>query len=210
MPLRVLIVDDHEVFREGLKSLLVSRKLEIAGEANNGHDALKLARRLEPDVAIVDIGLPGLNGLETVKGFARDSPRTRAIVLTVHAEDSYVLEALRAGAKGYVLKTQAFADLTHAIETVMKGSVYLSPGISRVLVDASLGRTGPPEDPLSAREHEVLQLVAEGHTNKEIAHRLSISIKTVETHRSAIMRKLDLHDVASLVRYAIRRGMIEA
>jgi DNA-binding NarL/FixJ family response regulator len=209
MPLRVLIVDDHEVFREGLKSLLASRKLEVTGEAGNGHDALRLARRLEPDIAIVDVGLPGLNGLETVRGLARESPKTRGIVLTVHAEDAYVIEALRAGARGYVLKTQAFADLTRAIETVRAGSVYLSPGISRVLVDASLGRTGPPPDPLSAREHEVLQLVAEGHANKQIAHRLAISIKTVETHRGAIMRKLDLHDVASLVRYAIRRGVIE-
>lgn len=210
MPTRVLIVDDHELFRDGLKSLLGSRGIDVVGEAPDGRQGLRLARRLEPDVAILDIGLPGLNGLDTLARLGRECPKARGIVLTMHAEDAYVIEALRAGARGYVLKSQAFADLAGAIGTVMEGSVYLSPGISSALVRASVGGAEPAAEPLSPREREVLQLVAEGRTNKEIGHLLSISVKTVETHRGAIMRKLDLHDTASLVRYAIRRGLIEA
>jgi DNA-binding NarL/FixJ family response regulator len=210
MPTRVLIVDDHEVFRDGLKSLLTSRRIEVVAEASDGRQALRLARKVEPDIAILDIGLPGLNGLDTMRRLLRECPKTRGIVLTMHAEDAYVLEALRAGAQGYVLKSQAFADVVAAIESVMRGSPYLSPGISRALVRASVGGSDSPADPLSPREREVLQLVAEGRTNKEIGHVMSISVKTVETHRGAIMRKLDLHDIASLVRYAVRRGLIEA
>lgn len=210
MPLRVLIADDHEVFREGLKTLLGSHRMEVVGEAAHGRAALKMARTLLPDVAILDLGMPELNGLETTRLIARDSPKTRCIILTMHAEDAYVLEALRAGVRGYVLKSQAFSDLAQAIAAVSDGGVYLSPGISRAVVNASLGKAASPADPLSTREREVLHLVAEGRTNKEIAHVLGISAKTVETHRGAVMRKLDIHDTPSLVRYAIRRGLIEA
>ncbi len=206
----VLIVEDHGVIRDGLKLLLASERILVVGEASDGRQALRLARRHEPDVAVLDIGLPGLNGIETVRQLARESPKTRGIMLTMHAERAYVLEALRAGAQGYMLKTQAATDLAAAIESVMSGSMYLSPGIARVVAEASLGTDKPRPDPLSPREREVLQLLAEGHTNKEIAHVLSISVKTVETHRGALMRKLDIHDVASLVRYAIRRGVLEA
>lgn len=210
MPVRVLVVDDHELFREGLKRLLEAEHIEVAGEAEDGLGALRMARRLVPDVVILDLTLPRLNGLEIARRLKSETPASRVVVLTMHDEDAYVLEALRAGAAGYVLKTQAFADLARAIETVMAGSVYLSPGVSRAVVEAWTGGRAPGAGPLSGREREVLQLVAEGCTNKEIAHLLSISIKTVETHRSALMRKLDLHDTAGLVRYAIRRGMIEA
>jgi DNA-binding NarL/FixJ family response regulator len=206
----VLVVDDHEVFREGLRKLFAGDLIEVADEAWDGLQAISKAKQLKPDVAIIDVALQSLNGFEVVRRLAQESPGTRSIMLTRHTEDAYILEALRAGAQGYVLKTQAFADLTRAIETVMSGAMYLSPDISRAVVEASLGRGGAPADPLTGREREVLQLVAQGRTNKEIAHLLSISIKTVETHRSALMRKLDLHDTASLVRYAIRRGLIRA
>jgi len=210
MPLRVLIADDHEVFREGLKSLLVGQGFEVVGETARGRAALRLAAKLEPDLAILDIAMPELNGLEVARLIGRDAPKTRCIVLTMHAEDAYVLEAMRAGVRGFVLKSQAFSDLTQAIRAVVAGSVYLSPGISRVVVDASLGRTSAPADPLTSREREVLHLVAEGRTTKAIGDVLGISAKTVETHRGAIMRKLDIHDTPSLVRYAIRRGLIQA
>jgi DNA-binding NarL/FixJ family response regulator len=210
MSLRVLIVDDHEVFREGLKSLLVAQGFDVVGEASRGRAALRLARALTPDLAILDIAMPELNGLEAARLMGRDVPKTRCIILTMHGEDPYVLEALRAGVRGFVLKSQAFSDLTQAIHAVTAGSVYLSPGISRAVVDASLGGGSPPADPLTTREREVLHLVAEGRTTKAIADVLGISAKTVETHRGAIMRKLDIHDTPSLVRYAIRRGLIEA
>jgi two-component system, NarL family, response regulator NreC len=210
MPLRVLIADDHEVFREGLKSLLTGQGFEVVGETARGRAALRLSSRLEPDLAILDIAMPELNGLETARLIARDSPKTRCIILTMHTEDQYVLEAMRAGVRGFVLKSQAFSDLTQAIRAVAEGSVYLSPGISRAVVDASLGRSASIADPLTSREREVLHLVAEGRTTKAIADLLGISAKTVETHRGAIMRKLDIHDTPSLVRYAIRRGLIQA
>jgi len=210
MSLRVLIVDDHEVFREGLKSLLVAQGFDVVGEASRGRAALRLARALMPDLAILDIAMPELNGLEAARLMGRDVPKTRCIILTMHGEDAYVLEALRAGVLGFVLKSQAFSDLTQAIHAVTAGSVYLSPGISRAVVDASLGGGAAPADPLTTREREVLHLVAEGRTTKAIADVLGISAKTVETHRGAIMRKLDIHDTPSLVRYAIRRGLIEA
>jgi two-component system, NarL family, response regulator NreC len=210
MSLRVLIVDDHEVFREGLKSLLVAQGFDVVGEASRGRAALRLARALTPDLAILDIAMPELNGLEAARIMGRDVPKTRCIILTMHGEDAYVLEALRAGVLGFVLKSQAFSDLTQAIQAVTAGSVYLSPGISRAVVDASLGGGVARPDPLTTREREVLHLVAEGRTTKAIADVLGISAKTVETHRGAIMRKLDIHDTPSLVRYAIRRGLIEA
>jgi len=210
MSLRVLIADDHEIFREGLKSLLTSHRIQVVDEAASGREAVKLVRKLAPDLAILDVGMPELNGVEVARRIAREAPRTRSIVLTMHSDDVYVVEALRAGVRGYVLKSQAFSDLTDAIEAVTRGTIYLSPGISGALVNATLGRSTAPADPLSGREREVLHLVAEGRTNKEIAHLLSISPKTVETHRASVMRKLDIHDTASLVRYAIRRGLIEA
>jgi len=210
MPIRVLLVDDHQVVRDGLRALLERQQLSVVGEAADGRDAVKLADTLHPDVAVVDLGMPRLNGLDAASQIARQSPSTRVIALTMHSEPAYVISALRAGIKGYVLKSQAGSDLVHAIHEVHRGLTYLSPGISSSVVDACLGKTGEPSsDRLTLREREVLQLVAEGKTTKEVAHMLGIGVKTADSHRTRIMRKLDIHETAGLVRFAIRSGIIE-
>ncbi len=209
MPLRILLADDHLVFRQGLKSLLEREGLQIIGEAADGQEAIRRARDLSPDVAVLDLAMPLLNGLDAAREIVRASPRTRPILLTMHTEDPYVMEALRAGIKGYVLKTQPSTDVVQAIQEVARGRIYLSPGISRTVVDAYLAKTELPPDPLSPREREVLQLVAEGKTTKEIARLLGVSVKTAENHRTRILAKLDIHETAGLVRYAIRRGLIQ-
>jgi DNA-binding NarL/FixJ family response regulator len=168
-----------------------------------------LAAKVQPEVAILDISMPVLNGLDAARELLKSSPKTKVVLLTQHDEDHYVTEALRAGAKGYVLKSQAADDLVHAIREVCSGAVYLSPSISRAVVDAYLSRTYVSRDPLSARERQVLQLVGEGKSTKDVAAQLGISVKTAESHRARLMRKLDIHETASLVRYAIRRGLIQ-
>ena len=160
-------------------------------------------------MAVLDLAMPLLNGLDAAREIVRAAPRTRPILLTMHTEDPYVMEALRAGIKGYVLKTQPSTDLVQAIQEVSRGKIYLSPGISRTVVDAYLAKTELPPDPLSPREREVLQLVVEGKTTKEIARLRGVSVKTAENHRTRIMAKLDIHETAGLVRYAIRRGVIQ-
>jgi len=209
MPFRVLLADDHLIFRQGLKGLLEREGLQIIGEASDGRDAVRRATDLSPDVAVLDLAMPLLNGLDAAREIVRVSPRTRPILLTMHTEDPYVMDALRAGIKGYVLKTQPSTDLVQAIQEVCRGRIYLSPGISRTVVEAYLAKTELPPDPLSPREHEVLQLVAEGKTSKEIARLLGVSVKTAENHRTRIMARLDIHETAGLVRYAIRRGLIQ-
>jgi DNA-binding NarL/FixJ family response regulator len=207
--LRILLADDHQLVRDGTRALLEREGFEVVASAPDGREAIRLARKLSPDIAILDVGMPGLNGVDAAREVAREAPGIRTILLTMHTEDAYVLEALRAGVRGYVLKSQAATELVHAIHEVSQGQTYLSPRISRTVVDAFLAGTSAPPDPLTAREREVLQLVAEGKTTKEIAYVLGISMKTAESHRGAIMRKLDLHDTASLVRYALRRGLIQ-
>ncbi len=192
-----------------MKSLLEREGLQIIGEAADGQEAIRRARDLSPDVAVLDLAMPLLNGLDAAREIVRASPRTRPILLTMHTEDPYVMEALRAGIKGYVLKTQPSTDVVQAIQEVARGRIYLSPGISRTVVDAYLAKTELPPDPLSPREREVLQLVAEGKTTKEIARLLGVSVKTAENHRTRILAKLDIHETAGLVRYAIRRGLIQ-
>jgi DNA-binding NarL/FixJ family response regulator len=192
-----------------LKGLLEREGLQVVGEAADGQEAIKRARDLSPDVAVLDLTMPLLNGLDAAREIVRASPRTRPILLTMHTEDPYVMEALRAGIKGYVLKTQPSTDLVQAIQEVSRGRVYLSPGISRTVVEAYLAKTELPPDPLSPREHEVLQLVAEGKTSKEIARLLGVSVKTAENHRTRIMARLGIHETAGLVRYAIRRGLVQ-
>jgi len=209
MPIQVLLADDHQIMRQGLKSLLEREGFRVVAEAADGRDALRLAETSHPDVVILDLAMPGLNGVDAAREIARSSPKTKAILLTMHKEDAYVLQALSAGVSGYVLKTQASADLVQAIREVTRGSIYLSPGVSRAVVDAYRAKTDLPPDPLSPREREVLQLVAEGKTTKEVAAILGVSVKTAESHRTRIMEKLDIHETAGLVRYAIRRGVIQ-
>lgn len=207
--MRILLADNHAMFRQGLRAFLERDGFTVIAEAPDGREALRLAEEQKPDVAVLDLSMPLLNGLRAAQEIHKASPKTRTILLTMHEEEAYVLEALEAGVKGYVLKAQAAADLVQAIREVAKGAIYLSPGISRTVVNAFLSKTHIPADPLSAREHEVLQLVAEGKTTKEIASVLGVSTKTAESHRGRIMEKLDIHDTASLVRYAIRRGLIQ-
>ena len=208
MPLQIFIADDHQMVREGLKMLLERAGFKVVGEASDGQEAVRRVRDLVPDVAVLDLAMPLLNGLEAAREILRDSPRTRPILLTMHTEDPYVTAALRVGVKAYVLKTQSGSDLVQAIQEVCRGRIYLSPGISRTVVEAYLAKTELPPDPLSPREREVLQLVAGGKTTKEIARLLGVGVKTVENHRTRILSKLDIHETAGLVRYAIRRGLI--
>ena len=206
MPLQILLADDHQMVREGLKMLLERAGFKVVGEASDGQEAVRRVRDLVPDVAVLDLAMPLLNGLDAAREIVRASPRTRPIILTMHTEDPYVTAALRVGVKAYVLKTQAAPDLVQAIQEVSRDRIYLSPGISRTVVEAYLAKTEP--DPLSPREREVLQLVAEGKTTKEIARLLGVGVKTAENHRTRILAKLDIHETAGLVRYAIRRGLI--
>jgi len=208
VPIRILLADDHLVVREGLRSLLEAAGFKVVGEARDGREALKLARMLEPEVTVMDIGMPGLNGVDACRELLREVPEMRIIVLTVHGEDAYVVEALRSGARGYVLKTQAGSDLVRAIGEVTQGRIYLSPSVSSAVVQAFLAGSTSPADPLTPREREVLQLVAEGRSTKEVAGILGVSVKTAETHRTRLMTKLDIHHTAGLVHYAIRRGLI--
>jgi len=208
--LRILLADDHTLVREGLRSLLESRGFTVVGEACDGREAVELAVSRPADVYVLDIGMPGLNGLEAARSILRRSPRALVILLTMHAEQPYIVESLRIGIKGYVLKTQAGSDLFEAIQAVLGGRTYLSPAITGSVVEAVTAGVEPPLDPLSAREREVLQLISEGHTTKEVASDLGISVKTAESHRTNIMRKLDVHETAGLVRYAIRRGLTQA
>jgi len=208
--LRVLLADDHAILREAMRSLLEANGLSVVGQASDGREAVRLAGSLHPDVAVMDVGMPELNGLDATRALLRQSPHLKVIVLTMHADDAYVFEALRAGARGFVLKTQAASDLLQAIKTVMAGETYLSPAVSGVVVEAVVSGAEPPADPLTAREHEVLQLVSEGRTTKEVAAALGISVKTAETHRTRLMQKIGVHETAGLVRYAIRRGLIQA
>jgi two-component system response regulator NreC len=210
MSLRVLVAEDHQLVSDGIVALLRAAGHEIVGRASDGQTAVRLAETLNPDIAVMDASMPLLNGIDASRAIQRVRPDTKAIIVTVHDEDEYVLNAFRAGVRGYVLKKQAAADLLQAIKEVQAGSVYVSPGMSRALVDAVRTNTELRSDLLTGREREVLQLVAEGKTSKEIASVLDVSVKTAETHRANIMNKLDIHETAGLVRYAIRHGMVEA
>ena len=208
MTLRILLADDQVIVREGVRALLEREGFEVVAEASDGREAVRLATTLQPDIAIFDLGLPVLNGLDATREILRASPGTRSIVLTVLAERQNVLDALRAGAKGYVVRTQAAADLLLAIHEVSRGAIYLSPPISGIVVEAYLTLSDAPSDPLTPRERQVLQLVAEGRRTREIADLLGVSVKTAESHRVRIMGKLGIRQTAGLVRYAIRQGLI--
>lgn len=209
MPIQVLLADDHQIVRESLRALLEREGYKVVGEASNGQEAVKLAETSRPDVAVLDISMAALNGLDAAMEIQKVSPRTKTIFLTVHNEDPYLLNALRAGARGYVIKTHAAQELLQAIREATRGGMYLSPEVSRAVVQAYQNKTELPSEPLSPRERQVLQLIAEGKSTKQAAGLLNISVKTAETHRTRIMEKLDIHETASLVRYAIRRGLVQ-
>ena len=210
MGVRVLLADDHPVFRQGLRALLEREKFDVVGEASDGLEAIAAAERLQPQVVVIDLAMPSLNGIDAVREIVKRAPRAKAVLLTMHTEEYHVLEALRAGAKACVSKTQAAEHLLQAIKDVCAGGVYLSPHVSGAVVQAYLAKTELPYDPLTPRERQVLQLIAEGKTTKETAAVLDVSVKTAETHRTNLMEKLDIHSTAGLVRYAIRRGLLQA
>jgi DNA-binding NarL/FixJ family response regulator len=209
MAYRILLADDHAIVRDGLKSVLVREGFEIAAEASDGREAVELTRKLRPDAVVMDVSMPSLNGIDAAREIHGACPQTKTILLTMHKQSQFILEALRAGVKGYVLKAQASGDLVHAIRAALQGGTYLSPGISDSVVQAALTKEKAERDPLTQREREVLQLIAEGKTNKEISTTLAMSVKTVESHRRNLMLKLDIHETASLVRHAIRIGLIQ-
>ena len=212
--LRILLADDHTVVRQGLRRVLEARpEWQVVAEAGDGREAIRMAEETKPDVAILDVAMPLLNGIEAVRQIARKVPATRMLVLSMHADEAYVTQMLRAGAAGYLLKDSADVDLLQAVDAVSAGKSFFSPAIARVIADdyvrhlADRGATDRFEL-LSEREREIFQLIAEGKTNKEIAALLFLSPSTVDTHRSRIMEKLDVHSAAEIVLYAVRKGVI--
>lgn len=208
-PVRVVVADDHQVVLQGIKSILDRDGFEIVGEAADGAKAVAQALDLQPDLVVMDVTMPVMTGIEAAVQIRRAMPSAKLILLTVHTENRYILEALRSGVRGYVLKSRAASELLEAIREVLNGRMYLSPGISQTVVEAYLQQNLGEAESLTRRELQVLQLVAEGKTTKEIAVSLSVSAKTADSHRSNIMHKLNLHSVADLVRYAIRRGLVQ-
>ena len=211
----VLIADDHAIVRQGIASLLsLNEEFEIIGEAENGRDAVQLTLEKQPDVVLMDIGMPILNGLEATRQIKKHSVQTKVLILSGYENDEYILQVIQSGANGYILKTTYLEDLYTAIRSVHSGQAFFSPSVSKVIVEGYLDRSSNKSDtqnlahPLTAREREILQLIAEGHLHQQIADRLNISVRTVDTHRNNIMKKLEAHDVTELVRYAIRTGLI--
>ena len=211
MALEILITDDHTLFRQGLRSLLESEGFQVAAEAGDGRTAVKLAKQLQPGAAIIDVSMPGLNGIETTKQIRHACPEVRVIVLSMRSDSRAVLDAFAAGACAYLLKEAAFEEVAVALKTVLQGKTYLSPAIAHVVVRNSIERwsakPGHMRRGISGREREILQLVAEGRSSREMAASLYVSMKTIETHRKQIMDKLNLHSVAELTKYAIREGV---
>jgi len=211
---RIFIVEDHTLLRAGLRALLTQDPdLEIVGEADNGRDAVRAIGSLAPDLVLMDLSMPGTNGIEAMQDIKRRNPETRVLVLTIHKTDEYIHESLRAGADGYILKDATHDELRVAIRSVLNGKTYLSPDISGKVIHRYLGsgktdNAGSSWDTLTHREREVLKLIAEGHPNKYIADYLCLSIKTVEKHRSNLMKKLDLHNASTLTSYAIEKGLV--
>jgi DNA-binding NarL/FixJ family response regulator len=212
--IRVLLADDHTLVRAGIRSLLETMDdVEVVAESGDGHEALELLTRHRPDLALLDIGMPGLNGIEIARRISRVAPKTRVLILSMYDDKTHVQQAMRAGVGGYLLKGAAVAELPLAIAAVMSGQTYLTPKVQRYVVDGFLHEEPIAVDPLEGltqRQREILQLVAEGRSTKEIAGILDVSIKTIETHRARLMERLDIHDVPGLVRFAIRSGLVSS
>jgi DNA-binding NarL/FixJ family response regulator len=218
-PIRILLVDDHALVRAGFRSLLQSLPdCEVVAEAENGREALRLIAEHQPDIMLIDIAMPEMNGLQAVARTTKEFPHVRCIILSMHPNEEYVLQSLRVGAVGYLLKDATVAELELAVTSVARGETYLSPSVSKHVVAEYLRRLGTQDampgestsayEQLTPRKREILQLIAEGNTTQEIANKLGLSVKTVEAHRTQLMNRLDIHDVAGLVRYAIRIGLI--
>ena len=214
MRTRILIAEDHALVRQGLRALLTSiADFEVVGEAVNGREALRLIRELAPELVLMDISMPELNGLDATAQALHGNPKLKVIVVSMHATEAHAVEALRAGAAGYLLKDADAGELERAIRLVARGERYLTPAVSHHVIDRFLrterGEQAPMAEALSPRQREVLQLVAEGRSTREIADRLNLSVKTVETHRAQLMQRLEIYDVAGLTRYALRIGLVD-
>jgi len=215
--LKVLIADDHEIVRQGLRSMLeAQRECQVVGEAADGRQAVAMTKELNPDVVILDIGMPTLNGLEATRQILKLRPQTKVLILTMHESDSVIREVLDAGARGYILKTDAGRDLVTAVDSLRRNKTFFTSRVSQMILDGFLKGDPRPQDSgsgairLTPRQREIFQLLAEGKSSKEVAVALDLSVKTAETHRANIMRKLDCHSVSEVVRYAIRNNIIEA
>jgi len=214
--IRVVLADDHMILRQGMRKLLEgSPEMEVIGEAADGKEAVDVVQRLMPDVVIMDISMPGLNGLEATRQICKLLPQTKVLILTMHAEKEYIFKILQCGASGYLLKGSSMEELVTALQSVQRGDLYLSPPVSKSVIEDYIAESPKGFNPkgssprLTAREYEILQLITEGHTSKGIASILSLSTKTVETHRAHIMQKLDIHNTAGLIKYAIQKGWVE-
>ncbi|HUE05565.1 MAG TPA: response regulator transcription factor [Bryobacteraceae bacterium] len=208
--IRILLVDDHAVVRHGFKMILAAQAdMEIVGEAGNGREALDLAGQLQPDVIVMDVAMPELNGIEATRRVGDVSPRSRVLALSMHKDSVYVREILRAGARGYLLKESIASDLLAAVRAIARGEGYLSPGVSDAVLNDYRRHVTDPIDLLTSREREVLQMIAEGKTNKDIATVLNLSVYTVDAHRGRIMEKLNMHSATDLVRFAVRAGLVD-
>jgi DNA-binding NarL/FixJ family response regulator len=215
--LKLLLADDHEIVRQGLRSMLErQRDCEVVGEAADGRQAVTMTKELNPDIVVLDIAMPTLNGLEAARQILKMRPQTKVLILTMHESDSIIREVLDAGARGYILKTDAGRDLVAAVESLRRNKSFFTSRVSQMILDGFLKGDARPQDHgfgairLTPRQREIVQLLAEGKSSKEVAVALNLSVKTAETHRANIMRKLDCHSVSEVVRYAIRNGIIEA
>jgi DNA-binding NarL/FixJ family response regulator len=214
--MRILLADDHDIVRRGLRDQLTTREgWEVCGEATNGREAVAMALRLKPDVVVLDLSMPDLNGLEATRQIRRELPRTEVLIFTMHETEQLIREVLAAGARGYVLKSDAGRQLTSAVEALSRHKPFFTAKVSEALLDAFLKSNVAPDEgsvfrTLTDREREIVQMLAEGKSNKEIASQLSISVKTVETHRATVMRKLEINSIVELVHYAIRNQLVEA
>jgi two-component system response regulator NreC len=208
--IKILLADDHTIVRQGLRLILSAQPdLQVVGEAANGREAVDLAHKLQPDIVVIDVAMPELNGIEATRRMIESTPRLRVLVLSMHKEPVYVREILKAGARGYILKDAIDTELLSAVRSVARGDGYISPAVSGALLSDYRHNVTDPIDLLSSREREVLQLIAEGKTNKEIATRLNLSVYTVDSHRGKIMDKLNLHSTGELVRFAVRHGLAD-